>query len=306
MKNLFKYFLVSLLVGGATLIYSCSDDDDTVTKWEKTYVTVYQADYLKPIPASFNLKHSEGSDVEGDVEFQCIAMASRPVEKDVVVDINVTCDAPISADKINVSNNSLLIKAGEQKSEPLTINITDWSELTSIKEAATYHLNVNLGDITSQDDNIEFGAFVRNFSFEISKPVEKPKTESLVRDPANWIFNWIDSDQYENLGSNSVDGTGWNDVATNGVPIIFSIDFKEVKELSGIRTSHWGASFAPTKIKLYTSANGTDWNLLMEKDTSGGSQTVKFDRIKTRYFKYEMVTVPSRVDIRYLYFYMWQ
>ena len=36
-------------------------------------------------------------------------------------------------------------------------------------------------------------------------------------------------------------------------------------------------------------------------------ETITFDeRIKTRYLKYQMVTVPSRVDITKFYIYAWE
>lgn len=41
-------------------------------------------------------------------------------------------------------------------------------------------------------------------------------------------------------------------------------------------------------------------------DTKGRTQTITFDeRVKTRYLKYQMITVPSRVDITRFYIYAW-
>ena len=97
----------------------------------------------------------------------------------------------------------------------------------------------------------------------------------------------------ENAESNSVAGTGSNDVATNGV--------------TGIQTTHWGAGYAPSKVEIFSSENGDKWTSIGQWDTKGRNQTITFDeRIKTRYLKYQMVTVPSRVDITKFYIYAWE
>lgn len=52
--------------------------------------------------------------------------------------------------------------------------------------------------------------------------------------------------------------------------------------------------------------NGDDWVSIGQWDTKGRTQTITFDeRVKTRYLKYQMITVPSRVDITRFYIYAW-
>ena len=110
----------------------------------------------------------------------------------------------------------------------------------------------------------------------------------------------------ENSASNSVAGTGTNDVATNGVPFWLTVDFKEVKNVTGVQTTHWGAEYAPSKVEIFSSENGDDWVSIGQWDTKGRTQTITFDeRVKTRYLKYQMITVPSRVDITRFYIYAW-
>ena len=41
--------------------------------------------------------------------------------------------------------------------------------------------------------------------------------------------------------------------------------------------------------------------------TKGGTQTITFEEsVKTRYLKYQMITVPGRVDITRFYIYSWE
>ncbi len=110
----------------------------------------------------------------------------------------------------------------------------------------------------------------------------------------------------ENPESNSVAGTGSSDVATNGIPFWLTVDLKTVKTLTGIQTRHWGAGYAPTKVEIFTSEDGEKWVSIGQWTTKGGTQTITFEEsVKTRYLKYQMITVPSRVDITRFYIYAW-
>lgn len=143
-------------------------------------------------------------------------------------------------------------------------------------------------------------------SFTLKHVEEEGIEESvLLTNAKDWIFTFMEG--VENAESNSVAGTGSNDVATNGVPFWLTVDFKEVKTVTGIQTTHWGAGYAPSKVEIFSSENGDKWTSIGQWDTKGRNQTITFDeRIKTRYLKYQMVTVPSRVDITKFYIYAWE
>ena len=114
-------------------------------------------------------------------------------------------------------------------------------------------------------------------------------------------------DGVENPGANTVAGTGSNDVATNGVPFWLTVDFKSVKTISGIQTQHWANMYAPTKVELFTSDNGSSWKSIGVFETSSYLQTIKFNqRVNTRFLKYQMIDVPGRVDITRFSVYMYQ
>lgn len=237
---------------------SCSDDD-SVNEWDMSYVSLLPADYLRPTP-SFTLKHVEEEGIEGSVEFQFMATTQKAVTQDINVHYSVTCDG-IDANKINLSAKNLLIKAGSTASEPITLSITDWKYLENTKEA-------------------------------LEKTAEKKKESVLLTNVKDWIFTFMTG--VENSASNSVAGTGTNDVATNGVPFWLTVDFKEVKNVTGVQTTHWGAGYAPSKVEIFSSENGDDWVSIGQWDTKGRTQTITFDeRVKTRYLKYQMITVPA-------------
>lgn len=103
MKKFFHYILMAALIGGVIPFTSCSDDDETINEWNLSYISLLPVDYLKPLTTEFNLTHSEGIGIEGKVDFQFIAVASKPVDQDIAVDIEVTTDLPISANKIALS-----------------------------------------------------------------------------------------------------------------------------------------------------------------------------------------------------------
>lgn len=262
-------------------------------------------DYLKPLTTEFNLTHSEGIGIEGKVDFQFIAVASKPVDQDIAVDIEVTTDLPVSTNKIALSSQKAVIKAGQKQSEPITLSITDWSELINIKAAAEYFLKINMKSINSNAQGVTVSDFNKGFAFTVKKAAEKPKQDVLVTTPKEWIFTFMKG--VENPEANTVAGTGSNDVATNGVPFWLTVDFKSVKTISGIQTQHWANMYAPTKVELFTSDNGSSWKSIGVFETSSYLQTIKFDqRIDTRFLKYQMIDVPGRVDITRFSVYMYQ
>ena len=278
---------------------SCSDDD-SVNEWDMSYVSLLPADYLRPTP-SFTLKHVEEEGIEGSVEFQFMATTQKAVAQDINVNIDATCDG-ISADKINLTSKTAVIKANATASEPITLSITDWDELESIKGEANYTLRIKITGIESTATDVANAAYYQEIVLKISKSAERKKENVLLTNAKDWIFTFMEG--VENPESNSVAGTGSSDVATNGIPFWLTVDLKTVKTLTGIQTRHWGAGYAPTKVEIFTSEDGEKWVSIGQWTTKGGTQTITFEEsVKTRYLKYQMITVPGRVDITRFYIY---
>lgn len=77
----------------------------------------------------------------------------------------------------------------------------------------------------------------------------------------------------------------------------FTVDLKQIKTVTGIQTTHWAAAYAPSKVEIFTSENGREWISIEQVDTKGRTQTITFnERVEIRYLKYQMITVPGRVD----------
>lgn len=303
---------MAAFLGGTIPFSSCSDDDDNqLNEWNMSYVSLLPVDYLRPVP-SFTLKHIIDKGIEGSVEFQVMATLQKPASQDVTVNIDATCDG-IAADKIVKSSDAAIIKAGSLKSEPVTVSITDWADIESVEQAAEYTLNIKIKDFATGAVEVANAEFNQSVAVKIKKEQAKmeeflffnkePEKSTLYTNVTDWDFSFMDG--VENAGANSVAGTGGGDVATNGTPFWVSVDFKEAKKLTGIKTSHWAPGFAPSKVEILTSDNGTTWKSWGEVGTSEAIQTIAFKNvIKARYLKYQMVTVPGRVDITKLHVYM--
>lgn len=151
---------------------SCSDDD-SVSEWDMSYVSLLPADYLRPTP-SFTLKHVEEEGIEGNVEFQFMATTQKAAAQDINVNIDATCDG-ISADKINLTSKTAVIKANATASEPITLSITDWDELESIKGEANYTLKIKITGIESTATDVANAAYYQEIVLKISKSAERKK-----------------------------------------------------------------------------------------------------------------------------------
>lgn len=165
-----------------------------------------------------------------------------------------------------------MIKAGSTASEPITLSITDWKYLENTKEALEYTLKIKIADIESTSAEVTNAAYYQEIVLKISKTAEKKKESVLLTNVKDWIFTFMTG--VENSASNSVAGTGTNDVATNGVPFWLTVDFKEVKNVTGVQTTHWGAGYAPSKVEIFSSENGDDWVSIGQWDTKGRTQTI--------------------------------
>lgn len=96
MKKFLRYILVAAISSCIIPFSSCSDDDENaVNEWNMTYVSLLPTNYLKPLTTEFNLTHAEGTGIEGVIDFQFMATASKVVEQDVTVDIELTTTLPI-------------------------------------------------------------------------------------------------------------------------------------------------------------------------------------------------------------------
>lgn len=312
MKKTIQYILTTLIsLGVLSFFMSSCSDDEKINEWDMNYIFITPIDHLKPIP-SYTLEHYSGEGVVGSVEFQFVAKLQKTAEKDVKVNLETECEG-ISAENIVLTSQSAIIKAGSKISDTITITINNWSDIEDIADKFETELKINLANFESPSSDIAPSTSYTSIILNITKNIRRidnkvstgtPSEGTLQTNVKDWIFTFMNG--VENANSNSVAGTGSSDVATNGVPFWLIVDFKEEKTLTGVQTQHWASGYAPRKVEVFVSENNRDWVPFKQGSvsTSGSRQYLKFEKpVKTRYLKYEMITVPSRVDITKFYVY---
>lgn len=303
MNKVFQSIIIALMSAMIPFLSSCNDDDSVVSEWDMSYVSLLPVDYLRPTP-SFSLSHVEDQGIEGTVEFQVVATVQKASRQDIKVNLDATCEG-ISADKIDFTSKTAVVKAGSVTSDPITVSITNWEDLLSVTTAADYLLKIKIENIETKPSEVTLSNFYQDIALKISKSAERKKQNVLLTNAKDWIFTFMEG--VENAGSNAVAGTGGSDIATNGIPFWFTVDLKKVKTVTGIQTKHWAGSYAPTKIEIFTSENGREWISIGQVDTKGETQTITFDEpVDTRYLKYQMINVPGRVDVTKFNIYSWE
>lgn len=311
MKKIIQYILTVLIsLAMVSLFMSSCSDDERINAWDMNYIFIAPIDHLKPLP-SYTLEHYSGEGVVGSVEFQFVTKLHKIAESDVKMDIEVECDG-ISTENIVLTSQNATIKAGSKISDTITLTINNWTDIEDIAGIFETKLKINLANFESSS-NIAPSESYTSIILDITKNMRRvdnnvstgiPGEGTLQTNAKDWIFTFMNG--AENANSNSVAGTGSSDVATNGIPFWLTVDFKEEKTLTGIQTQHWASGYAPRKIEVFISENNRDWIPFRQGtvNTSGARQNFKFEKpIKTRYIKYEMITVPSRVDITKFYVY---
>lgn len=307
MKNRISLSIAVLLGVLTPTLSSCDDKEEAFNEWTATYVSLQRQDYLSGDVKEFKLSH-DASGIGGDeVSLTFNVKTQQPAPADITVALQVEGEEGLPADMITLSNRSVTLRQGETQSETITATI-DRKTFAETKDKFSHAFQISIADITTSDKNTVVSEYLRTLRANVSKTaycnlkLATPPNSALMTNQTDWDFAFQDG--VENAGSNSVAGTGGNDVATNGVPFWVTIDLKKSQEVRGIQTRHWGAAYAPTAIEIYYSADGVNWTSLGEIATSGSSQNITFiTPIETRYLKYQMVTVPGRVDLTALYVY---
>lgn len=313
MKKFFHYILMAAFLGGTVPFTSCSDDEENqLNEWNMGYISLLPVDYLRPIP-SFNLTHSVDNGVQGEVSIDVMATLQKPTSADVKVKISATCEG-INAEHISVSD--AVIKAGATKSEPVTVSITDWSDIAGNTDDVEYTLNIKIAGIETVATEVTNGEFNQAMAIKINKEHAKregflsygmPENSTLMdsnnRGNWGWTYSSPSNTPVENQGNAAIDATGKSDLASNA-PYTIVVDFKESLNITGIYTYAYAGNYAPKKVEIYTSEDGVQWTpslgeVVLNKESQ---QNITFkEAIQTRYIKYEMLELMSgRVSLWYL------
>lgn len=303
MKKYYKLMTMAVCLIGSLSFVSCNDDDDE-NEWNATYVYLERTDNLAK-PKTFNLTHEPTGEIGGDeITMTFTAKTQKPVSSDVTVELEVASGSEaFKVDQIKIDSPKAVIKAGQQVSEVITINV-DRSIFSGIDDKINYAFNVSISKMTTDNSNTFISKNLKALHATINKPAYlnlkkgTPENSQLWQANTEWNIVFQDGIKIDNLDKNAIIGNSGDDVATDGIPFWFTVDFKEVKTVNGIQTEHWGDNFAPTQIEVFRSENGSTWKSMGILNTSGYTQDITFiNPIQTRYLKYQMLEVPKRVDI---------
>ena len=146
--------------------FSSCKDDESISEWDMSYVSLLPVDYLRPTP-SFSLKHIEEEGIEGSVEYQFMVVTQKASNQDIKVNLEAVCDG-ISENKINLTTKTAVIKAGSTQSDVITLNIDNWDDLLVIKEEADYTLNIKISGMEASE-NVVLSEYRQQISIKISK-----------------------------------------------------------------------------------------------------------------------------------------
>lgn len=287
MKFIYQFIcMAALMVGTALSFSSCKDDGATENEWNATYVYIQRNDYLILNNSQFSIKHSPAG-IVGDVEITFKMKIQKPATEDITGVLQVTANGDIPASVFTLSSDRPVIKAGSTESEEITFTLTGKEELAQTQEMLSGEFEIRLAEIQTGN----FNTVITTNQSLAAIPVSLTKM-----DRTSWYVQIEDG--VEGTPSNLTDGNLYTDVARDKTGFWITIDFQTAKTITGIRTNHWGGGYCPTQIEMFSSDDGQKWKTMGTLDVSGNVHNIKFiTPVTTRHIKYQMLKVPSRVDV---------
>lgn len=297
-------FMIFLLAGISSGFSSCKDDETLENEWNATYVYIQRNDYLILNNSTFTLKHAP-SGIVGNVEITFKLKIQKPASEDITgtLQISGTGDIPVSA--FSLSTDKPVIKAGETESDDIILSLTDKEALAQTHDLVSGEFKIQLVNLQTTNSNtiISTNPALTAIPFSLTKEeysinnleIGEPENSHLM-ERTSWYIQVEPGSQGN--ASNLIDGNTFSDVAQDNAGFWITIDFQTPKTITGIVTNHWGDSYCPTKIELFTSDNGMEWKTMGTIDVEREIQKVKFiTPVTTRHLKYQMLEFPARVDV---------
>lgn len=245
---------------------------------------------------------SDGS-VGGDKSFTFNVATKKAVVNDVKVNLKLEGIDGFDISNIELSNFSPVIKAGNLKSEAVTLSFKNEDFITSVIDEKTFSFRVVMESLETDLDYVRINEADASFNVNIFKPakcrmsVGTPDNSELISDRSVWEIE-VEAG-VENGPDNLVDNNNGTDVAVNNKGFWVTVNLMEKTKVTGLCTYHWSGPYYPTRVKVSVSDNGSEWTSLGELNVSGSQQNIKFDETQeVQYVKYEMIeTASNRVDI---------
>ncbi len=182
MKYIYKNSIV-ILAGLLSLITfnACSNDDEVVDEWSANYVYLQKKDYLLPDKTSILVHNPLG--IEGAVTETFVVKLKYPTDNDVIVTLEAQGEH-IPSGLISLSPQQVTIKAGEQTSEEVTVNMSDWSFAVNEKDEMEYELKVSISGIQAKEKDLRISNIQNTKLIAVSKGAYSLIATTM---PGNWI-----------------------------------------------------------------------------------------------------------------------
>lgn len=303
MKRYYKLIMMMVCLFGTLSFSSCKDDEDS-NEWNATYVSLQRIDHLQTIK-SFSLSHHILKGISGDdVTTTFAAVLNKPSSSDVIVSLNIkaatTSGEEIPTENLQVSSRQVTIKAGETKSEEVTVAIPDWTFALNRAEATTYNIEASIESIEAKGNTL----IAKNSDLnKIKLPVYKGTRLNLEEttapeydriDRKDWIMALGGSPRGGSDPYNLIDDS-YSDVASDGGLFWFTADMGEPKELGVIMLQYYGTGYGIQQVEILTSDSGASWSsagiLTLERKNPN---YIKFiEPVKTRFVKVNIVSKRS-------------
>lgn len=305
MKLIYQFIcMAAILVGAALGFSSCKDEGASENEWNATYAYIQRNDYLILNNSQFSVKHSPAG-VVGDVNITFKMKIQKPATEDITGVLQVVSSGDIPASVFALSSDRPVIKAGSTESEEITFSLIGKEELAQTQDMLSGNFEIRLAEVQTTNFNtvISTNPSLSAIPLSLTKQaysvnnleLGEPENSTLM-DRKTWYVQVEEGAQGN--PSNLIDGNAYTDVAQDNVGFWISVDFQTPKNITGIRTQHWGGGYCPSKIEIFSSDNGIDWKTMGTLDVSGNIHNIKFIMpVTTRHLKYQMLKVPTRVDV---------
>lgn len=302
MKNFYKLMIMVAAVWAATPLFtSCSDDEEETNEYTTSYVYLQRTDYLES-EKIFTITHNSITGLGGEVSMPFRLKVQRTSSEDITVNLAVQTSEGLEG-KIELSSQQVIIKAGEMQSEELMATIPDLSFMSEMDEAVKYTFTVIMESVQTSGKSVKMSSVYNALPATVNKEalsVDNLKNgqpdNSVLDNRSEWAITLMPG--VENTAANLIDGDTWSDVAINNSGFWIALDLGSEKTVTGIKTQHWAGAYAPSKIELYISEDGSQWQSMGNLNTGDAAQYISFKvPVNTRYLKYDILVYPGRVDV---------
>lgn len=251
----------------------------------------------------------DNNEIGGDTTFIFNLVTKKAIDQDVRVGLELEGVDGFDVSNIKLDNYHPVIEAGKLESEDIKMSFTNHDFINETSGEKTFKFIIKIASLETDLSYVNLDNSTRSIDVTIEKPAVSqleagaPENSELISDRSVWDVE-VESG-VENGPENLVDNNTGSDVAVNNKGFWVTVDLKQKTKVTGIRTLHWATMYAPTRVKISISDNGSDWESMGEISVSGAEQIIRFKETKeTQHIRYDMIdTYSNRVDITEFYIY---